>query len=123
MNTWQSKEALHVCSSLSQFTELLADKGYDSRANRLACLRRGLRPMILERKTRRRNPPRRTERLQPIKDDKRVHMYVLSSRLKHLQGLHVVAVQWSDALRDRIITDVSPEDINTESIYFARCST
>jgi transposase len=50
-------EARRIHGNLSHFTELLADKGYDSRANRLTCLRHGLRPLILERTRRRRNPP------------------------------------------------------------------
>ena len=50
-------EARRIHGNMPQFTELLADKGYDSRANRVTCVRHGLRPLILERKTRRRNPP------------------------------------------------------------------
>jgi hypothetical protein len=62
-------------------------------------------------------------RLQPIKDDKRIHMYVLLSRLKSLQGSRVVATQWKDALHGRIIIGVSTEDMSIESIHFARFST
>ena len=46
-------EARRIHGDLSQFTEILADKGYDSRANRMECLRHGLRPLILERRKRR----------------------------------------------------------------------
>ena len=62
-------------------------------------------------------------RLQPIKDDVRLHTYVLLSRLKSVQGLHVVATQWKDALHGRIIIGVSTEDMSIESIHFARFST
>ena len=42
--------------NLSQFRELLADKGYDSAANRAACRRHGLLPLILKRRPRRNLP-------------------------------------------------------------------
>ena len=42
--------------NLSQFRELLADKGYDSAANRAACRRHGLLPRILKRRPRRNLP-------------------------------------------------------------------
>ena len=47
--------------NLSQFGELLADKGYDSAANRAACRRHGLAPRILKRRPRR-NPPAAVQR-------------------------------------------------------------
>jgi hypothetical protein len=62
-------------------------------------------------------------RLQPINDDKRIHMYVLLSRLKSLQGSRIVATQWKDALHGRTITDASSEDKSIESIHFALFST
>ena len=45
---------------LSQFQEILADKGYDSAANRAICRRHGLRPLILQRRPRQPNPGRNT---------------------------------------------------------------
>ena len=45
-------EAQRVHGNLTRFNELLADKGYDSTANRIACLRHGLQPLILQRRRR-----------------------------------------------------------------------
>ena len=45
-------EARRIHGDLAQFNELIADKGYDSAANRMACLRHGLRPLILQRRRR-----------------------------------------------------------------------
>ena len=41
--------------NLAQFQEILADKGYDSAANRAICRRHGLRPLILQRRRRQPN--------------------------------------------------------------------
>ena len=80
---------------LGQFSELLADKGYDSMANRECCRKHGINPLILERNHRGPRKPRaRTSAQQVVRRPTR-----------------------QDSIRPQRIPKISPEEVRRTNQY------